>query len=281
VGVAHQSGFDPLFDVATATAYFHRIGGDFARISASAELDERGQDAHQALRFGIPGVRLPQRLGRLKHHRAGLLGRYQQLEQLPPHQWQVDEPGPEGLAIASNVERLTHSAAHQSRGPHAVGQARVVHHVGHLHETTPWLAHQPRLGVVEADFTARHGARAQLVLESHDSVVVVAAVIQAPWQQEQCNPFEAGRSICHSRQHHGQGRIGIRAEPLVTAEQPHSRLRRIGAGNGRGRCNVGASPLLRHEHRPLGQRVQIQAGQGREEARHQLGCSELSQGSCQ
>jgi hypothetical protein len=55
-------------------------------------------------------------------------------QQLAAHQRQVDQAPAEGAALAGDEQRLGNGAAHQAGRAHAVRQARVVHHVGHLLE---------------------------------------------------------------------------------------------------------------------------------------------------
>ena len=143
VRIAQQTGVAPLFDVAAAAAHFHRVAGDAPCIAAGAKLDQRRQDARQCRRAGLASIGAPQCLGGLKEHAARLLGGQQQLQQLPAHQGQVNQAAAKGLAFTRHKEGLAASPSHQPGGAHAVGQTRVVDHVGHQLKAAPWLAHQP------------------------------------------------------------------------------------------------------------------------------------------
>ncbi len=139
--VAHQARVAPFLDIAAAAAHFHGVAGDLARIAAGAELDQRREHAHQRIGIGLASVGAAQRLGRLEHHGAGLLGGQRKLEQLAAHQRHVQQALAKGPALARDELALGQGAAHQAGRAHAVGQARVVDHVGHLHKAPAELAH--------------------------------------------------------------------------------------------------------------------------------------------
>ena len=292
VGVTHQPGVAPFLDVAAAAAHLHRVAGDLAGVAAGAELDQRRQDAHQSVGSAIgaaDGVRLAQRLGGLQQHGARLLGGQQQLQQLAAHQRQVDQAFAESLALLRDIQRLAIRPAHQPGRTHAVGQARVVDHVGHLLEAAAGFADQPGARAFEPDLAAGHRPRAQLVLQPQDAEGVGRAVAQRARQQEQRDALHASRRAIDARQHHRQAGVGVGAKPLVAPQAVAavgiavsvacagacSAAQRLGArGGGR---HVRAGALFGHEHRALAQLVDILRGQPRQVALHQGGRAELAQ----
>ena len=159
---------------------------------------------------------------------------------------------------------------------HAVGQARVVDHVGHVLKAPAGLAHQPGARALQPDLAAGHRACAQLVLEPDDAKRVGRPIVQGTRQQEQRNARHAGRRALHPRQHHGQAGIGVGAEPLVA---PQAVAFAIGLGHGArgGGRHIAAGALLGHEHRALQQLVKVLRGQPRQVLGHQRGRSELAQ----
>ncbi|MNI45352.1 hypothetical protein D3C73_997740 [compost metagenome] len=179
--IAHQARLGPFLDIAAAAAHFHRVARDLAGVAAGTELDQRRQDAgKRRVSRALVGVR--QRARRLEHDAARLFRPHRHLDQLALHQRHVDQSLAEGAAVLRHVDGFGHRAAHQAGRAHAVGQARIVDHVGHLLEAAAAFAHQPGNGPFQADLAAGHRARAQLVLQAQDAVVVVAAVVQVARQ---------------------------------------------------------------------------------------------------
>jgi hypothetical protein len=97
-----------------------------------------------------------------------------ELEQLPAHQRHLDQRFAEGDTVARQVERFAQGAPQHASGAHAVGEPRHVDHVGHLDEAASRVTNEERDRALELDLAARHVARAELVLEAHDAVVVSA-----------------------------------------------------------------------------------------------------------
>ena len=172
------------------------------------------------------------------------------------------------------VDRLGDGAAHQAGRAHAVGQARVVDHVGHLLEAAAALAHQPGGGAFQADLAAGHGAGAELVLQPQDAVAVAAAVVQLARQQEQRHALQAGLRLA-ARQHHGEAGVGVGAEPLVAAKTPAAVRPRL--GHDLGGADIGARALLGHEHGALAQAVEVQARDLRQHLVDEFRRAELAQ----
>ena len=271
--VAQQARLGPLFDIAAAAAHFHAVAGDFARIAAGAELDERGKNARQR-RIALALIGGRQRLSGLQHDAARLFGPDRHLGQLPAHQRHVDEPLAEGPAVLRHEGRLGQCTAHQAGRAHAVGQARVVDHVGHLLEALAAFAHQPGARAFHADLAAGHGAGAQLVLQSQDAIVVVRPVGQVARQQKERHARQA-RRVFAARQHHGKAGVGVGAEPFVAAQQPAA----VGllAGHGFGGAHVRARGLFGHEHGALAQFVEVLRDDLGQHFLYQRGVAELAQ----
>ena len=273
--VTYQTWVAPLFDVATATAHFHRIARHLARIAAGAELDHRREDACECVGVFLARVGAHESLCGLKHHGARLLCGNAQLVELALHQRHVFQALAERNALVCHVLGLGDSAAHHAGGAHAVGQARVVHHVGHLHKAASALAHQIGDRAVQTDFTAGHRACAELVLEANDAIAIGAAVVQRARQQEQRDAFHACGVAIHMREHHRKFCVGVGAEPLVARDAP--RAIRVGAGHGLRVGDVGARGLLGHEHGALCLLVKIERQELRQVFFNQLRRAEFFQ----
>ena len=226
VRVAHQPRVGPFLDVAAAAAHLHRVAGDLARIAAGAELDQRRQDAHQRVgRAASPASARSQRLGGLEHHRARLLGRQQQLEQLAAHQRHVDQAAAEGARVRARRTAPRCSARRISPAARTpLRQARVVDHVGHLLEA----AAAPRRPARRARL--RGGSRRWP--SSACRACPSAARCGRRWRvpsgsvrgsRNSDTPFMPGRRAVDARQHHRQAGVGVGAEPLVAVQAPGHR----------------------------------------------------------
>ena len=272
--VAHQARIGPFFYVAAAAAHFHGVAGGASRVAAGAEFDQGGEDAHAAARLLVALIRAGE-FDRSQHeHAARLFRRQHQFEQLAAHQRQVDQLAPEGLAVARKMQRVGERAAHHAGRAHAVGEPRHIDHVGHLREAAAEFAHEVGGRAFHADFAARHVARAQLVLQPDDAVLVCAAVGQGARQQEQPQAAGSGHAAFGARQHQREVRIGVGAEPLVAVELPGVALR---PGDGGHRAYVGSCALFGDEHGALGQGIHVGRGQPRQVARDQFRCAEFAQ----
>ena len=169
-------------------------------------------------------------------------------------------------------------APHQACCAHAVGQARVVDHVGHLHKTSASVAYKPGARTRKLNFATGHGPCAQLVLQAHDAVGVVAAVGQDARQQKKRYAFHTRRRSLDACQHHGKGGIRVRTEPLVA-------MQLIGISVGYSTCRRGrhirARALFCHEHGTLAQLIKDLCRQAWKIARKQLGRGKFAQGARQ
>ncbi|MDH6591738.1 hypothetical protein M2165_001627 [Variovorax sp. TBS-050B] len=182
---------------------------------------------------------------------------------------------PKARRSAAMYSASAHRAAHQAGGAHPVRQPRVVDHVGHLHEAAAFLAHEVGDRALEPDLAARHRARAELVLQAHDAVVVEAAVVEPARQQEERHALHAFGAVLGACEHHRKVGIGVGAEPLVAGEAPAAvGLARGARGGGR---DVGTRGLLGHEHRALGQFIEVERGQARQVLGDQVRAAELLQ----
>ncbi len=181
---------------------------------------------------------------------------------------------PKARRSRATNKRLAQRTTHQAGGTHAVGQARVVDHVGHLLEAAAGLADQPGACAFEADLATGHRARAQLVFQPQDAVGVHRTVVQPSRQQEQRHAGHAGRRAVDARQHHRQVGIGVGTEPLV-AVQPKAVAVRRGPRGGGG--HIGAGALFGHEHRALMKIVEALRRQPRQVLGDQCRAAELAQ----
>ncbi|MCY1234097.1 hypothetical protein D9M72_466690 [compost metagenome] len=133
----------------------------------------------------------------------------------------------------------------------------------------------------QPDLAAGHRARAQLVLQADDAVVVVAAIGQLARQQEQRHALVARHGVAglilHAGQHHRQRGIGVGAEPLVAQQAPAALGRSVAHRAGGGGGDVGAGALLGHEHRALVKIVKDLGGQVGQKAPDQRRVAELAQ----
>ncbi len=222
MAVAQQAGVRELLDIAAAAPHLHRVAGDAPGVAAGAELDQRRQDAQQGVGAVVAGVGAAQRLGGQEHHAARLLGRNDDLGQLPAHQRHVDQALTEGAAAVRDEQRLGGGAAHHAGGPHAVRQARVVDHVGHLPEAVAGRADHPGDGAQKRDLARGHRLGAELVLQPDDAEGVAAAVRQVPRQQEERHALQPVRRARRPRKHHGEVGVGVRAEPLFAGQPPRA-----------------------------------------------------------
>ena len=275
--IAQQSGVGPFLDVAAAAAHFHRVAGNPPRIAARPELDQRREDACQRSGTGFAGVGAGQRARSLKDHGAGLLGRQHHLEQLTAHQGQLDQRLAEGHPVPGHMQRFGECTAHQSGCPNAIGQARVVDHVGHLLKAATALADQPGGGAFEADLAAGHRTRAELVLEAQDAIAVGRAIGQGARQQKERDAFEAGVGVGRfaAGQHHGKTGVRVGAEPLVALQRP-ARVRAL-LRKGGGAGHIRPRALLGHEHRTLVQGIEVEGGEQRQAAFDEFGLAIAAQ----
>src|ERR1700737_3263005 len=99
-------------------------------------------------------------------------------------------------------------------------QPRDVEHGSHLREATVGVADQLRLGAVERDFTGRHGAGSQLVLQPIDAIVVAAAVGSIAWHEKEREAPRSGRRALGSSQCQRDLTPDVGAEELLPEETP-------------------------------------------------------------
>src|SRR5208282_1747834 len=103
-------------------------------------------------------------------------------------------------AVAGHAQRLVEAAAHHRGRAHAVREPRQVDLVEHLLEAGAQLSDLPREGALEPNLSARHRARAELVLQAYDPIAVAAAVFEPPRHREQPQAARAGGRALRTRQ---------------------------------------------------------------------------------
>ena len=175
-------------------------------------------------------------------------------------------------AVSRHRHRIMMRAPHQRGRFDAVGKPRRIDHLGHLHKTAVELADGIGDRAFELDLARRHRAGAELVLQAHDPVVVLRAVVEIPRHQEQADAARAGPRAFRARQQHHHLGVGIGAEPFFAIEPPvvaflHGRRRQ--------RADVGAALLLGHELAALGQLAHVGLGQAVEIFRLQRLAAEI------
>ena len=154
----------------------------------------------------------------------------------------------EGDPAARANHRLVDAAPHHRGGAHAVRQPRQIDLLHHLLQAAIGVADQIGHRALQQDLARGHRAGAELVLEARDAVGVAAAVLEPARQGEQGQPAGAGRSTLGARQQQRDVGVGVRAEPFVAIEPPHTVL---AARHRFDRADVGAAGPFGHELRAL------------------------------
>ncbi|MNX78951.1 hypothetical protein D3C86_1105640 [compost metagenome] len=194
------------------------------------------------------------------------------LHQLAPDHGVLLDQVAEGRALAREAETLVEGAPREGERGHRVVDPAQVEHLGHVGEAAAHLADRERAGPIERDLAARHGARAQLVLEAVDPEAIGRAVHPGLGHQEEPKAPGAGRRPLGPRQHHHDACFArVAAEPLVAVELPV--VPHLPRG-GEVRPHVRAALLLGEEHGPLQEGLGVARGQPRQVARLERGVPE-------